>query len=458
VVVLTGLALLLTGAAAYLVEMDRIDDRSSESLSQELAEFETLRRGTDPATGQPFASADRLLTVALQTNIPDESESIVAYFPTRRVVSGAASPEFAPLASDPAFLAAVRSQLPQGGSTRLTSKFGEVWIAVRAVNDGATPAAYVPITFPGVERAQYLTVLRTYALVALVAWLAVSAGAWLVAGRLLRPVRELRDTAQDISDSDLSRRISTTGNDDLTDLGTTFNEMLDRLEGAFAQQRNFLDDAGHELRTPMTIVRGHLELMDPDDHEETQATRGLVLDEVDRMGRLVDDMIVLAKSGRPDFLRPVEVDVGMLTDDVLDKVRALGEREWKLDARGDGTVVADPQRLTQAMVQLAMNAVAHTSAGDVIAVGSAVSPEGVGWFVRDTGPGIEPADRDRIFERFQRGTESRGADGSGLGLSIVQAIARAHGGTILLDSTPGDGAIFTLAIPIVVAPTTVGET
>lgn len=449
VVLLTALALCGAGLAAYVVVSERINERVGQAIRQEIAEFEALQReGIDPDTGRRFTSAERLMEVALVRNVPDESETIVAFWDGRpQLISGAARPEYEHLIDDQRFQDTVVGMLPAGGARRLETSLGEVVMAVKPVNDVDTRGAYVPVYFPDDERAEIQAVMQTYALVAAAALVLVTAGAWLVAGRLLKPLRDVRATAQEISDSDLSRRLDTTGNDDITELGNTFNAMLDRLELSFADQRRFLDDAGHELRTPMTIVRGHLELLDPDHADETQATRDLVLDEVDRMARLVDDMIVLAKSGRPDFLRVADVDAGLLTDEVLDKARALGDREWKLDERARGTVRVDAHRVTQALVQLAENAVQHTFPGDVIALGSSIDGEQVRWWVRDTGRGVSGSDADRIFERFQRGSHARGSEGSGLGLSIVRAIATSHGGDVHLDSAPGEGATFTLAVP-----------
>ncbi|MGH3365849.1 MAG: sensor histidine kinase [Nocardioidaceae bacterium] len=448
-VLLTALALLGAGLAAYLVESDRVDRFIVRAIGQEIAEFETLQReGIDPQTGLPFASAERLLRVALSRNVPDDSEALVVFLNGRpTLVSGGARSHAQALVEDPRFVQAVNDLLPDGGSRRFETSLGQVVMAVQPVMDPSTQGAYVPVYFRPSEREGFLAVLQTYALVAGAALVLVSVGAWLVSHRLLQPVRQLRSTAQEISETDLSRRIDTSGNDDLTDLGHTFNAMLDRLEQSFAQQRHFLDDAGHELRTPLTIIRGHLELFDAGSREDAEATRTLVLDEIDRMGGLVDDLVVLAKAGRPDFVKPAEADVGMLTDDVLDKIRALGDREWKLDERGEGTVLVDQQRVTQALVQLATNAVEHTQPGDVIAIGSSLGPGAVCWWVRDTGPGVDPADADRIFERFQRGHQTRGAEGSGLGLSIVRAIAQAHGGHVQLHSQPGEGATFTLVLP-----------
>jgi two-component system, OmpR family, sensor kinase len=454
VVLLTALALLGAGVAAYAVVSERIDERINQAIRQELAEFERLRGdGVDPETGRAFRSAEALMRLSLERQVPDDNEHIVVFLDGRPAFQGlVARPEYKNLLGDPAFLTAVRNALPAGGSRRVDTGLGEVVLAVKPVNDAVTEGAYVPVYFTAPEYAELEQTMQSYVLVAVAALALVTGGAWLVSGRLLKPIREMRSTAQEITETDLSRRLDTTGNDDLTDLGDTFNAMLDRLEQAFAQQRRFLDDAGHELRTPITIVRGHLELLDPERGEETKATRDLVLDEVDRMGRLVDDMIVLAKSGRPDFVVPTDIDAGILTDEVLDKVRALGDRAWTLDARAEGIVHVDPQRITQALVQLATNAVQHTGPGDVVALGSAHEGDHVRWWVRDTGTGVLPPDADRIFERFQRGHFARGSDGSGLGLSIVRAIARAHDGVVLLDSTPGEGATFSVVVPEAARP------
>jgi len=176
-------------------------------------------------------------------------------------------------------------------------------------------------------------------------------------------------------------------------------------------------------------------------------TRALVLDELDRTSRLVDDLILLAKSGRPDFVRLALFDVALLTDEVLDKAVALGPRSWHLDARADVGLVADRQRLTQALLQLAENAVRSTGPDATIALGSSATDHEVRMWVRDDGPGVAAHDRERIFERFGRAETGRGAEGSGLGLAIVSAIARAHGGRVELVSEPGQGATFTLVLP-----------
>jgi signal transduction histidine kinase len=223
--------------------------------------------------------------------------------------------------------------------------------------------------------------------------------------------------------------------------------MLDRLEAAFVGQRRFLDDAGHELKTPLTVLRGHLEVLDTGSPEDVAETKDLLLDEVDRMSRLVNDLILLATSDRPDFLRPRAIDLADLTEQLLAKARGLGDREWALDALGEGLLTVDEQRITQAVLQLAHNAVKHTGPGGVVAIGSAYDEAGARLWVRDTGPGVAAADREVIFERFGRGTVRGDDEGFGLGLSIVRAIAHAHGGSVSVEDADPRGARFVISLP-----------
>jgi len=212
--------------------------------------------------------------------------------------------------------------------------------------------------------------------------------------------------------------------------------------------RTFVDDAGHELRTPVTVLRGHLEVLDTDDAADVASTRALLLNEIDRMSRMVDDLIVLAKAGRPDFVQPQWVDAAALTDQVLTKMSATAPRDWQVDSRAVGSVEVDAQRITQALLQLVGNAVRHTEPGDVVAIGSDRGVDAVRWWVRDSGPGIAVHEQEAIFERFRRGEHGVATgEGSGLGLSIVRAIAQAHGGRVDVQSVVGGGATFVLSVP-----------
>ncbi|NJN48645.1 MAG: HAMP domain-containing histidine kinase [Alkalinema sp. RL_2_19] len=271
---------------------------------------------------------------------------------------------------------------------------------------------------------------------------------WWLSGRVLAPLRSLTLTAQQVSDSDLSRRIPVQGQGEIAALTTTFNNMLTRLDAAFQTQRNLLNDAGHELRTPITIIRGHLELMADDDPVEVSETRDLLIDELDRMSRLVDELILLARREQPNFLHPDHIDLPALIDEVFVKVVPLAERNWQLEGKPPAQLWGDRQRLTEAILNLVENAVRHTKSSDTIAIGcDRVGPQVQIW-VRDTGSGIAPADQERIFERFFRSTQQPRAEGAGLGLAIVQAIVQAHGGTVAVSSELSRGSTFTLRLPI----------
>ncbi len=306
-----------------------------------------------------------------------------------------------------------------------------------------------------------LASVRTYSLVAFGTLLAAAAIGSLVAGRLLDPLRRLREATQAVSHEDLTKRVEVRdGADDVTLLAKTFNTMLERLDEGAQQQQQFLDDAGHELRTPLTILRGHLELMAADDPVDVITTRDVLLDEVDRMQRLVDDLLLLANSGHPDFLRKEPVRTSEILHQVMEKVRVLARRNWQQDETADFVVEADPQRLTQALVQLAANAVKYTGPGSTIALGCSVEgptapdgtpraePDTLLMWVRDDGTGIAAEDQQRIFERFGRAHPGRGQEGAGLGLAIVTAIAQAHGGTATVESEYGYGSSFMIRIPL----------
>ena len=238
------------------------------------------------------------------------------------------------------------------------------------------------------------------------------------------------------------------GDDELARLAASFNAMLDRVASAFRSQRQFIDDAGHELRTPITVIRGHLELLG-DDPVERAEVRTIIIDELDRMSRMVNDLLLLARAERPDFLRLAEVDIGACTREVQAKASALADRRWLDGGRAEAVVLADRQRLTQAWMQLAQNAVQHTEPGDSIELGSRIADGTLELWVADSGPGVPFADRETIFDSFARPHDgSRTSEHFGLGLPIVRAIAEAHHGGISVAPSNAGGALFTIRIPL----------
>jgi two-component system OmpR family sensor kinase len=430
-----------------VVLLDRLDREVDDALEQERGELESLAgpSGIDPQTGQPFgANVRAIFDTFLARNVPQEGEVFVTFVDGAFYVT---TPTPLRLDEDSRFADQVASlSFPQWG--RLSTEKGPVrYLAVPLQFDGVTRGVFVVANFMQGERDEIESSIRVSAAVGAAILVVATAVAWFVAGRLLRPVRQLTEAAEAISDTDLERRIPVVGNDEIARLTRQFNDMLDRLAAAFAAQRAFVDDAGHELRTPITVVRGHLELMgsDPVERQETVA---LVTEELDRMSRIVEDLLLLAKAEQPDFIQTAPVEVAEFTTDVTIKARALGDRDWRLDACATGEVMADRQRLTQAMLNLARNAHEHTPPDAEVAIGSAWDNDGIRFWVRDTGPGVDAADRERIFERFARGGSGRRrSDGAGLGLAIVRSVVEAHGGRVLLESQPGEGATFTIVVP-----------
>lgn len=428
--------------------LQRHDEEVEANLRQEVEEIESLAVGRDPNTGEPFGTdVGAVFETFFRRNIPGRREAFLAIAPGRAPLTTPAPPH--PLDTDPDRMArwAALTESEQGEFVTPAGPVRYLAVPLRAGNE--TLGVFVVANFLRGGREEIDDVVRVGAVVSVSVLLAASVLAWFVAGRLLRPVRLLTDTARSIGESDLSRRIHAEGSDEVAELGRTFNHMLDRLEAAFTTQQAFLDDAGHELRTPITIVRGHLELLD-EDTDEHRETLALVLDELDRMTRIVDDLLLLAKVEQPDFLQPQPLDLSDLTRGWHVRATSLADRDWQLAHVAEAEVVADGQRLTQAMMNLAQNAAQHTAPGDVIEIGSVVVDDQARLWVADRGPGVAPEDRERIFERFARaGTGRRRSEGAGLGLAIVSAIASGHGGRVELANRPEGGSTFTVVLPVV---------
>jgi two-component system OmpR family sensor kinase len=284
----------------------------------------------------------------------------------------------------------------------------------------------------------------------------VGLGSWVLLGRALEPVRRITRTAAAISQEDLSRRIGYSGaRDEIGELALTMDAMLDRLQSAFAAQERFIADASHELRTPLTIMKGHLQVLDRQESPDPKFVRqehALVLDELDRMNRLVADLLTLARATRVDFLRHDVVDVDGFLSSLAAQGTHLGDRDWQVDALPGGTVRADQDRLTQVFLNLMQNAVRHTEPGRRIALGAewvaAGSGRGLALWVRDEGVGMDEQTAKHVFDRFYRGgMPGDGDDGLGLGLAIVRAVVEAHGGMVTVRSALGEGAQFTIFLP-----------
>jgi signal transduction histidine kinase len=453
-----ALGMVVAGATAYLLQRQQVLMTTDARLESLIGDAELVAAHSGGTT------LDGVMTAIIQQLRPGANESSLGIIDGKAALSPGGSVDFR-LDTDAALVARVVSETRSGEVVRGTTAADARGRTLRYIATPVTVSSdsrggvfVVAVDLPA-ELQPLTDAFRTYAIVAAVALVVVGIVGWFVAGRLLRPIRSLTNTANRITATDLRERIPVVGNDDISQLTSTVNGMLDRVEDAMTAQRRLLNDVGHELKTPLTIVRGHLEVIDENDPEDVRASRRLVIDEVDRMTGLVTDLTGLANGGSVEGMDVRPVDVAELTDRIHAKAVAIADRDWVVTERANGTASLDADRVTQAMLQLAANAVAHGEPGaGRIELGSAFGDEAgadagaertVRFWVRDFGPGIRPEDQERIFERFQRGssTRGRGPGGSGLGLAIVASIAAAHGGRVEVDSTPGAGATFTIILP-----------
>lgn len=350
----------------------------------------------------------------------------------------------------------------------------EQWIGYRPTPRGVeigvfeTETIDVLATFEQAVNSRALEQLRTYTFAALALLFAASlAVGWFVSGRVLRPIGRIASVARDIQATDLSRRISLDGPDDeLKRLADTFDQMLGRIDDAFESQRRFIQEASHELRNPLAVIRTNVDvaLSDPDPSpQDLRRAAEVVAGSAARMSTLVDDLVVYARHGtRPDRREPV--DLRKLAAELAGEFSAPAEarRLRVVDAAGPGSplpVLGDGPALRRAVANLLANAVRLAPEGSAVTV-AAGAGGGSAWIsVADEGPGIAPEDQPLVFQRFwqRRADPEPGApapgpsrpdpERSGLGLTIVRQIAESHGGSVELTSAPGEGSTFVIRLP-----------
>ncbi|WP_134774378.1 sensor histidine kinase [Ornithinimicrobium flavum] len=469
VVGLLALGLLLTGLLSFTVQYQRVVDQINDDLVQEVDELGLLAQAGPGRDGRAYVDVDDLFYDFIATSTAGEDEAFMGLVQDRPMFWSGGERAFE--VQGPDVVSAVTALSVPEGEARITSlRTQGTTLRVLAADvrlDGEErQGTFVVAIDLGSQQEEMLRRVLIFVLVSVVVMALGAALAHVVLGRLLRPLRDLQEATAEVSTTDLSRRVDVAGADtDVVQLGVRFNQMLDRIEAGVGEQRQFLDDAAHELRTPLTILRGNAELLDPHDPEEVTATRTLMLDEVDRMQRLVDDLLVLAKAQRPDFVRTAPTDVTELAVECMDRLTSLGDRRWRLSTDAEGQLDLDRQRIIQAVVQLAANGVKFSEPGSVVeltsrwadadgeegaravAAGARPADRYLALSVLDQGCGIPEEQLSRIFERFGRADNASRVEGSGLGLAIVEAIVQAHGGAAAVESVEGVGSRFTLWLP-----------
>lgn len=306
-----------------------------------------------------------------------------------------------------------------------------------------------------VSRAQ-AGVARAFVLAGFLALVGALLASYLIGTRVSRPLRRMAAVAARVDAGDLEPRIHDPGGQgyEVRVLADAFNHMLDRLTDAFDGQRAFVADASHELRTPLTVIRGQLEVLAAQSEpsgSEVRRVEHLVHAEIARIGRLVDDLLLLAKTEQTQSLQIESIDLPVFVGEIWDGMSLVADRRFDLGPVPAGTLRADPDRLAQALRNLAGNAIEHTAVdhGLVRMHVDALTATRVRFSVEDDGPGIPEDQRERVFDRFYR-TDSgrdRASGGTGLGLAIVRAIAEAHGGQVAAGRSPERGARIVLELP-----------
>ncbi len=338
--------------------------------------------------------------------------------------------------------------LPDVGNLRLLKRPVLVPGGLRATIGVGEPLAAVGRAQRGVARA--------FILAGVLALAGALLGAYLIGSRVSRPLRRMAAVAAKVDAGDLAPRIHDVGADseEVDVLADAFNRMLDRLTAAFASQREFVADASHELRTPLTVIRGQLEVLASQRNpsgEEVRRVERLVGAEIARINRLVDDLLLLAKTEQTQFLRPAPIDLEAYVSELWDGVSLTARRRFELELLARGTLRADPDRLAQALRNLLGNAIEHTAPEQGLVRMRVEGAAGgrVRFTVEDDGPGIPSDQRERIFDRFHRTDEARdrASGGTGLGLAIVRAITEAHGGAVRAGESPEGGARIELELP-----------
>jgi signal transduction histidine kinase len=358
---------------------------------------------------------------------------------------------------------ALRLEVPRLGYTvRRVPDVGRVRILERAFTVGGVRVVVgAGEALAIIERAQH-GVARAFLLAGAIMIALALLASYFAGARVSAPLRRLAAIAGRVDAGDLAPRMNARerAGSEVHVLADAFNHMLDRLAEAFAGQREFIADASHELRTPLTVIRGQLDVLAAQENpapEEVRRVQRLVQAEITRMSRLVDDLLFLARAEETDFLHVEEVELRPFLADLWDGVSLTASRRYELSDVPDGTLHADPDRIAQALRNLARNAIEHTApdTGLVRLEVERAGAERIRFTVLDDGPGIPAAERERVFERFHRtdSSRARSAGGTGLGLAIVRAIVEAHGGQVRArDPVDGYGVRIELVVPGFQAP------
>ncbi|MCG7302504.1 HAMP domain-containing histidine kinase [Winkia sp. ACRQY] len=391
-----------------------------------------------------------------------------------------------PAYTDKQLLAALHDYLPARRGTTQVVKTTRTQYLVTVLPlqvKGDQPGALVLVQDRNARLWESLKFLWLYCGFAALSIILLYIGTRIMAGVMLGSLEQMVKVSQATDKDDLTQRMPVSSTTELSIVASSFNQMLDRLETSLESQRNLMDDVGHELRTPITVVSGHLQVMNSHDPAQIERVKELALEELSRMERLTNDVTTMAAAGRTGYFKSEPIDMFDLAMNVYQGAKVLGKRKWKLGEITPLVYIGDGQRIQQAWMALVSNAVKYSEDSSTIEIGLTTSScpplldesgqeistkvirrsnsknganptwpthvhENCGimrLWVRDNGIGIPEDSQSRVFERYMRADSSR--PGSGLGLAVVTAIATAHGGFLELRSREGAGSVFAIALP-----------
>ncbi len=435
---------------SYAIQQATVHDQANANVEQEVQEFLVFARdNTNPETGQPYASPDQLLLAYLAHQIPNTEEAMVGVV-GHQLIQHSTTNQY--LSSDSPLVKEIVSATTNSGIHHRPDGTPVHWGRVAIVPEGEAQATADTSYFvvASYTDAMYATARQQTQLMGLIGVGGLGfAGiiAWIVAAQISAPIRRLQQVASTIDDKNLTSRVPVEGTDEVALLSEKFNSMLDRLDQAYRTQRQFVDDAGHELRTPITVIRGNLELMPTYSEGQRDRAIAMCVEELDRMTRMVNDMLTLAVADTGEnFLNLTKIDVADLTLSIEDKAFMLAGDRLVVDSIAERSITADAERITEAVLEMVRNALKYSEENTPIAVRSRedTTANMVTFAVHNLGEHIPEDVRDGLFQRFHRADIHRShASGAGLGLAIVDAIAKAHGGyafaanTTSVDGDPG---------------------
>lgn len=441
IVLTTALALLATTVSMRTLLLHRVATDHNAAIVQEIEEFrlftqegaERSSRGSEASakTSEDFSSLAGLMQRYLAQQTPATGEAMIGFVDGQVFYTDNASSDAGErLASDAEALQKIIDDSASSGVLPVqkgTARWGKTQVRTQ---DGAETGTFVVVQFNATEVHEVNRQTIILAAVAAGGLLMTAGIAWLVAGRILQPIRTMRAVAGSVTAQDLSARIPIHGRDDISQLGVTLNGMLDRVEEAHASQRHFVTEARHRLQEPLERIRQTL--------SGQEAESNVVHRQLRLMERILENLEILSEADLPGFIRPAEHSAEQVTDRLFASAsRRAQHRRWTLSETAQGSLRIDADRVDQAVARLVRNAADHTEDGDPLELGTALEGDRFTVWVANRGPALDEDAARELFESYRSGSSAAaepGEHGMGLGLAVVKAVADAHHGSAWVES------------------------